>query len=98
MPDLLWVYPSALETLCHLAESAGLQVTIPRILSSSEVLSPDARNLAKRVLKCSILDYYGQAERVALAYHALAATGFSPDIHMSSFCRTRQTRTISSGK
>jgi phenylacetate-CoA ligase len=85
MPDLLWVYPSALETLCHFAESAELQVTIPRVLSSSEILSPRARDLAERVLKCKILDYYGQAERVALAYSGPGGYSFFPGYSFVEF-------------
>jgi phenylacetate-CoA ligase len=85
MPDLLWVYPSALETLCHLIESAELRLTIPRVLSSSEVLSPHARDLAERVLKCKILDYYGQAERVALAYSGPGGFRFFPGYSFVEF-------------
>jgi phenylacetate-CoA ligase len=85
MPDLLWVYPSALETLCHLTEAAELSVTIPRVLSSSEVLSPDARDLAERVLKCRVLDYYGLAERVALAYSDAGGYMFFPGYSFIEF-------------
>jgi phenylacetate-CoA ligase len=85
MPDLLWVYPSALETLCHLTESSELRVTIPRVLSSSEVLSPDARGLAERVLKCTVLDYYGLAERVALAYSGPGGYSFFPGYSFIEF-------------
>lgn len=67
-PHLLWAYPSALESLCHLVESAGLELTVDRVLCSSEVLRPRVRRLAERVLGCRVLDHYGQAERVALAY------------------------------
>jgi phenylacetate-CoA ligase len=85
MPDLIWVYPSALETLCHLTEAAELSVTIPRVLSSSEVLSPNARDLAERVLKCRVLDYYGLAERVALAYSGPSGYRFFPGYSFVEF-------------
>ena len=67
-PDLLWVYPSALESLCKILARSGLRLRVPRVLSSSEMLQPQVWTLAASVLGCSMLDYYGQAERVAFAY------------------------------
>ncbi|MFL6577256.1 MAG: hypothetical protein ACJ8MR_11615 [Povalibacter sp.] len=67
-PDLLWVYPSTLESLCRSLLRAGQRLHIPRVLSSSEMLADSAWPLAKLVLGASIVDYYGQAERVAFAY------------------------------
>jgi len=85
MPDLLWVYPSALEAFCHLSEASELSLTIPRVLSSSEVLSSRARDLAERVLKCRLLDYYGLAERVALAYSDSSGYMFFPGYSFIEF-------------
>jgi phenylacetate-CoA ligase len=67
-PDVLWAYPTSLEALSLLLERANLQLRIPRVMSSSEVLHPPVWDLAVRQLSCSLLDYYGQAERVAFAY------------------------------
>jgi phenylacetate-coenzyme A ligase PaaK-like adenylate-forming protein len=67
-PDVLWVYPNALESLCRLLLRADLRLQVPHVLSSSEVLRPAVWELAQRVLQASIVDYYGQAERVAFAY------------------------------
>ena len=67
-PDLLWVYPSTLESLCRALMRAGQRMRIPRVLSSSEMLADSIWPLAKHVLGASIVDYYGQAERVAFAY------------------------------
>jgi phenylacetate-CoA ligase len=67
-PQLLCAYPSALETLCRLLQERGLEFKVPAVLTSSEVLKPDAWTLAQEVLGCRIADYYGQAERVAFAY------------------------------
>ncbi len=68
VPQLLCAYPSALETLCRLLQEHGLSLRVPAVLTSSEVLKPEAWALAQEVLGCRIADYYGQAERVAFAY------------------------------
>jgi phenylacetate-CoA ligase len=67
-PQLLCAYPSALEALCRLLQQRGRRLTIPAVLTSSEVLKPEAWTLAGETLGCRIIDYYGQAERVAFAY------------------------------
>jgi phenylacetate-CoA ligase len=67
-PQLLCAYPSALEALCRLAMERGVTLQVPAVLTSSEVLKPEAWTLAREVLGCRIADYYGQAERVAFAY------------------------------
>jgi phenylacetate-CoA ligase len=67
-PDLLWAYPTALESLCvHLAR-AHRKLAVGRVLTSSEVLHPQVWRLATKTLGCRLVDYYGQAERVAFAY------------------------------
>lgn len=77
-PDVLWAYPSALESLCRLIGASG-HLRIPRILLSSEVLSPAAWSQVRHVLGCQIVDYYGQAERVAFAQASQAKRyRFSP--------------------
>lgn len=70
-PDLLWVYPTPLESLCLLLQKSGIELRVPRVLSSSEVLQPEVWRLAQRLLGCTLVDRYGQAERVACA-HAYA--------------------------
>lgn len=67
-PDCLQGYPTSLEALCVLLQRAGRQVKIPAALCSSEVLHPRVWEAARDVLGCKLLDYYGQAERVAFAY------------------------------
>ena len=67
-PDLLWAYPTSLESLCVQLERAGVRLQIGRVLTSSEVLHPPVWRLAERTLGCRLADYYGQAERVAFAY------------------------------
>ncbi|HTU66040.1 MAG TPA: hypothetical protein VMF52_08830 [Steroidobacteraceae bacterium] len=67
-PDLLCIYPSALEALCGLLVESGRRLEVPAVLTSSEVLKPAAWALAREVLGCRIADYYGQSERIAFAY------------------------------
>ena len=67
-PDLLWAYPTSLESLCVQLERAGVRLQVGRVLTSSEVLHPSVWRLAERTLGCRLADYYGQAERVAFAY------------------------------
>ena len=69
-PDYWWVYPTTLESLLRLTREAGLHVSVPLIFSSSEVMSPWCREAARATFGAEILDYYGQAERVALAQGA----------------------------
>jgi phenylacetate-CoA ligase len=44
------------------------KIHIPAVLCSSEVLHDRVWSAARRQLSCRLLDYYGQAERVAFAY------------------------------
>jgi phenylacetate-CoA ligase len=67
-PTLLCAYPTSLECLCRLLQQHGEQVSIPSVLTSSEVLKREAWLLARETLGCNLADYYGQAERVAFAY------------------------------
>jgi len=67
-PDVLWAYPTALEALCVHLGRARRKLAVSRVLTSSEVLHPEVWRLATRTLGCRLVDYYGQAERVAFAY------------------------------
>lgn len=67
-PECLLGYPTSLEALCFLLRRVGRRVRIPAVLCSSEVLHPRVWKVAQETLGCRILDYYGQAERVAFAY------------------------------
>jgi phenylacetate-CoA ligase len=67
-PDVLWAYPTSLESLCVALKTAGRPLQIPAALTSSEVLRSDAWRFITATLGCRLLDYYGQAERVAFAY------------------------------
>lgn len=67
-PECLLGYPTSLEALCVLLQRAGRRLRIPAALCSSEVLHDRVWKAAGETLGCKLLDYYGQAERVAFAY------------------------------
>lgn len=70
-PDMLWVYPTALEALCRLASLESVRIPSLRlVLSSSEVLTAQAYADSTRFFGVPVLDYYGQAERVCLSWSA----------------------------
>lgn len=68
--DYWWVYPTTLESLLRLVREAGERLSVPLIFSSSEVLSRWCQDAVRATFGARILDYYGQAERVALAWSA----------------------------
>jgi phenylacetate-CoA ligase len=67
-PECLLGYPTSLEALCFLLKRAKRRLHIPAVLCSSEVLHSRVWQAARETLNCRLLDYYGQAERVAFAY------------------------------
>jgi phenylacetate-coenzyme A ligase PaaK-like adenylate-forming protein len=67
-PDVLWVHPTMLEVLCRLLARSGEALRIPGVLASSEVLATEVWKLARELIGCAIVDYYGLAERVAFAH------------------------------
>jgi phenylacetate-CoA ligase len=67
-PDCLFAYPSALESLCQLLLQREKCLRIPLVVCSSEMPTDSTRPLAEQALNAELIDYYGQAERVAFAY------------------------------
>jgi phenylacetate-CoA ligase len=67
-PQLLCAYPGALEPLCRMMLERGRRLEVPAVLTSSEMLKPEAWDLARDALGCRLADYYGQSERIAFAY------------------------------
>jgi phenylacetate-CoA ligase len=67
-PDILLGYPTSLDALCLLLQQCETKLSIPRVMCSSEVLHAETWAAAREQLGCTLLDYYGQAERVAFAY------------------------------
>ena len=54
--------------LLSLLERAGLRLRIPVILASSEVLPPAAHAALQHHFGGTVINYYGQAERVCFAH------------------------------
>ncbi|MGL4812209.1 MAG: hypothetical protein ACRCXM_10555 [Beijerinckiaceae bacterium] len=67
-PDVLMCYPSALGHWLALLREAGQDIRIPYILASSETLPFGIVEAARTALGATVIDYYGQAERVAASY------------------------------
>ena len=67
-PDILWVHPTMLEVFCRLLARSGEPLRVTGVLCGSEMLAPEVWKLARELLGCAIVDYYGLAERVAFAY------------------------------
>jgi phenylacetate-CoA ligase len=66
-PQVLFAYPTVLESLCTLMLAHGVTLPIPLTVCGSEVLTRETCELARRALGTRVIDYYGQAERVAWA-------------------------------
>ena len=66
-PDVLFAYPTVLDSLCSLMLQRGDRLQIPLTACGSEVLSKATCDLAHTTLGTQLIGYYGQAERVAWA-------------------------------
>lgn len=67
-PDILWIYPSTGESLARNIAARNLELAMPCLFSSSEVLHTPARNFMAKIFGAQIIDVYGQAERATLAF------------------------------
>jgi phenylacetate-CoA ligase len=67
-PDIIYCYPSALDHLMRLAHEAGVQIPVRLLVTSSEQVPGGLRARAQAITGAPLLDYYGQAERVAFAW------------------------------
>lgn len=67
-PDILWVYPTAVSKLAEILSDRDTTLRVPVILTSSEVFCDEAWEKVSRSIDGQIVDYYGQAERVCLAF------------------------------
>jgi phenylacetate-coenzyme A ligase PaaK-like adenylate-forming protein len=66
-PDVIFAYPTVLESLCSLMLARGNRLQVPLTLCGSEVLTRATSDIARAALGTRVLGYYGQAERVAWA-------------------------------
>ncbi|MEO9231387.1 MAG: AMP-binding protein [Devosia sp.] len=67
-PQILYVMPSAVEYFVDLMAKAGISFGVPLIFSSSDVLPLTLRRKMRDVFGATVIDFYGQAERVCAAY------------------------------
>lgn len=67
-PTILFAYPNSAASLMLLLKQAGLSLSIPVVLASSETLSADTHKAMEDFFHCTLVNYYGQAERVCFAY------------------------------
>jgi phenylacetate-CoA ligase len=66
-PDVLYAYPTVLESLCRLLRDSGHSVSIPVTLTSSETMPASTWRIATDIIGSHVVDYYGLAERVSFA-------------------------------
>jgi len=66
-PQVLFAYPTVLDSLCTLMLERGLTLSVPLTVCGSEVLTRQTCELARLALGTRLVSYYGQAERVAWA-------------------------------
>jgi phenylacetate-CoA ligase len=67
-PDILFAYPSMLARLLSTLGPQSEALKVPVILCSSEVMPEGLRGEAESMLSGQLIDYYGLAERVSLAW------------------------------
>lgn len=67
-PDVIFAYPSVLDSLCSLMLERGLSLRVKLTACGSESLSKATTEIARAALATRVIGYYGQAERVAWAY------------------------------
>ncbi|MBW4051978.1 MAG: hypothetical protein HIU85_11035 [Proteobacteria bacterium] len=66
-PDVIFAYPSVLDSLCSLMLEQGLSLRVGLTACGSEVLTKATTEMARAALATRVIGYYGQAERVAWA-------------------------------
>lgn len=65
--DIIQAYPSSIATLAKYLESKGEHYPgkIKSVITSSESLTPEDRQVIEERFRCKVFDWYGQFERVA---------------------------------
>ncbi len=66
-PDAIEGWPSAITVLASLLHDRGLAVPVRAVVTSSEVTTAAQADLMRRVFGGTIIDHYGQTERIAMA-------------------------------
>jgi len=63
-PRALEGYPSTVQMLAQFLDQRGERLPLGAVLTTSETLRTDQRELIERVFECRVFDFYGLAERV----------------------------------
>jgi len=66
-PRVLEGYPSTVQMLAQFLDQRGERLPLGAVLTTSETLRADQRELIERVFECRVFDFYGLAERVIFA-------------------------------
>ncbi|QZA82033.1 phenylacetate--CoA ligase family protein [Deefgea piscis] len=66
-PYMLQAYPSSAYILAQYVRDLGMEIKIPFVFTSSEVLYSFQRDLIQEYLGSTVIDLYGMAERIAFA-------------------------------
>jgi phenylacetate-CoA ligase len=67
-PDVVVTYPNLALNLLQFLRARGLSLHLPLVMSSSETLTPEVRREIAQGFGAEVIDYYGQSERVSLAF------------------------------
>jgi len=84
-------YPSSVFALARLMENHSIEYRMRGVLTSSEILSQEQRDIITKAFQCPVYDYYGMAERVTAIhtcehgrYHVIPEYGITEFIPKES--------------
>jgi phenylacetate-CoA ligase len=76
-PAFISSYPSSIYILTRWMERQRVQINPPKyVICSSEKLYPFIKERVQRILRCPVVDHYGQNEQVAYAFQCSEAKGY----------------------
>jgi len=83
-PSFIKAFPSSLFVLSRWMERHRRKIQRPKyIITSSENLYPSTRELAEKVFKAPVIDWYGQNEKVATAFQCSLGKGYHIQMEQS---------------
>lgn len=96
-------YPSALSFVAKVCLEENIEFPLQAALTTSEIVSPEMREVIAKAFKCRVYDYYGSAERVCYiytcekgSYHVIPEYGYTEMIPISE-SEPQRCRIISTG-
>ena len=76
-PDVIWGYPSAIQSICNSLKLQGIHGINPKIVfTASEILSDQTRQFIENFLGTTVLDVYGSHETGCLAWECREQSGY----------------------